>query len=91
VIGPLLTTYVDAIRSGPLVLVVLARRPEVVASREAARTKVAYNDEAAITALHAVLSQETPRIGLWIDTSVQSPDETVDEIMRRGPTEGRLD
>jgi hypothetical protein len=52
---------------------------------------VAYNDEVAITALHAVLSQETPRIGLWIDTSVQSPDETVDEIMRRGPTEGRLD
>jgi hypothetical protein len=51
VIGPLLITYVDAIRSGPLVLVVLARRPEVVASREAARTKVAYNDEAAITAL----------------------------------------
>lgn len=90
VIGPLLTTYVDAIRSGPL-----ARRARASArdqaSREAARTKVAYNDEVAITALHAVLSQETPRIGLWIDTSVQSPDETVDEIMRRGPTEGRLD
>ena len=91
VIGPLLTTYVDAIRSRPLVLVVLAPRPEVVASREAARSKMAYSDEAAtITALDAVLRQETPRIGLWIDTSGQSPDDTVDEIIRRGPTDGRL-
>ena len=82
-IGPLLTTYVNAIRARPLVLVVLAPQPEVVARREAARTKVAYRDDAAtITALDAALRQETPRIGLWIDTSTQSPDETVDEIIQ---------
>lgn len=92
VIGPLLTTYVNAFRARPLMLVVLAPGPEVVARREAARTKVAYRDDAAtITALDAALRQETPRIGLWIDTSTQSPDETVDEIIRRGPTDGRLD
>ena len=86
VIGPLLTSYVNGIRARPLVLVVLAPRPEVVARREAARTKVAYGDDAAtIPALDAALRQETPRIGLWIDTSTQSPDETVDEIIRRGP------
>jgi predicted kinase len=91
-IGPLLTTYVNAIKARPLVLVVLAPRPEVVARREAARTKVAYHDDAAtITALDTALRQETPRIGLWIDTSTQSPDQTVDEIIRRGPTEGHLD
>jgi chloramphenicol 3-O-phosphotransferase len=91
VIGPILTTYVNGIRARPLVLVVLAPRPEVVARREAARTKVAYRDDAAtIPALDAALHQETPRIGLWIDTSTQSPDETVDEIVRRGPTDGRL-
>ena len=72
-------------------LVVLAPQPEVVASPEAARTKVAYRDDAAtIPALDATLRQETPQIGLWIDTSTQSPDETVDEIIRRGPTDGRL-
>lgn len=88
-IGPLLTTYVNAIRARPLVLVVLAPRPEVVARREAARTKLAYSDDAAtITALDAALRRETPRIGLWIDTSTQSPDETVDEIIRRGPIDG---
>ena len=90
-IGPLLTTYVNAIRARPLVLVVLAPQPEVVARREAARTKVAYRaDAATITALDASLRQETPRIGLWIDTSTQSPDETIDEIIRRGPTDGHL-
>jgi hypothetical protein len=59
VIAPLLTTYVNGIRARRLVVVVLAPRPEVVARREAARTKVAYRDDAAtITALSA-LRQET--------------------------------
>jgi cytidylate kinase len=92
VIGPLLTTYVNGIRARPLVLVVLAPQPEVVARREATRGKVAYrNDAATITALDSALREETPRIGLWIDTSTQSPDKTVDEIIRRGPTDGRID
>jgi predicted kinase len=92
VIGPELTTYVNGIRARPLVLVVLAPRPEVVARREVARTKVAYSEDGAtITALDSALRQETPRIGLWIDTSTQSPDETVAEIIRRGPTDGRID
>ena len=42
VIGSALTDYVADIRSRPLVVVVLAPRPELVAGREAARTKVAY-------------------------------------------------
>jgi hypothetical protein len=31
---------------------------------------------------------KTARIGLWLDNSDQSPDETVDEIVARGWTEG---
>jgi hypothetical protein len=30
----------------------------------------------------------TPRIGLWLDTSEQSAEETVDEILRRAWREG---
>jgi hypothetical protein len=57
-----------------------------VAGREAARRKEAYRVEAAtITALDTALRAEAPRIGLWLDTSAQSPDETVDEIILRGP------
>lgn len=91
VIGPLLSAYVEAIRSSPLVVVVLAPHPEVVADREASRTKVAYRRGAAtLTALDSALRTETPRIGLWLDTSAQTPDDTVDEIVGRGLAEGRV-
>jgi cytidylate kinase len=92
VIGSGLTTYLDAIETRPLVLVVLAPRPDAVATREASRPKVAYRPEAAtIEMLDAALRTETPRIGLWLDTSTLSVDETVEEIVARGPTEGRID
>jgi len=41
-----------------------------------------------IEALDRALRTETPRIGLWLDTSAQTPEETVDEIIRRGRDEG---
>ena len=33
---------------------------------------------------------DTPRIGLWLDTSEQTPAQTVDEILGRAWTEGRI-
>jgi chloramphenicol 3-O-phosphotransferase len=36
--------------------------------------------------LHRLFESETPRIGTWIDTSSQTPAETVDEIRRRLPS-----
>jgi cytidylate kinase len=91
VIGPALATYVEAIRSTPLVVVVLTPSADVVASREAARPKVAYRggfDTIAI--LDAALRQQTPPIGLWLDTSHQTPTDTVDEIVRRGLRDGQV-
>ncbi len=91
VLGPDLVNYANAIKSRPLVVVVLAPRPEVVAEREAARTKIAYRDgHHSIDELCSVLRFETPRLGLWLDTSKQTPEETVDEIIRRGLTDGRV-
>jgi chloramphenicol 3-O-phosphotransferase len=91
VLGHLLADYVAMIRSRPRVVVVLAPRPEVVATREASRSKVAYRaGHADIAALDRGLRQETPRLGLWLDTSDRSPAETVAEIIRRGLAEGRV-
>jgi len=91
VLGPDLVNYANAIKSRPLVAVVLAPRPEVVAEREAARAKVAYRDgHHTIEELCEVLRSETPRLGLWLDTSKQTPEETVDEIIRRGLPDGRV-
>jgi len=91
VLGPDLVSYAKSIRSRPLAVVVLAPRPEVVKQREAARDKVAYRDgHHTIDQLCAVLRHETPRVGLWLDTSKQTPEETVDEIIERGLVDGRF-
>src|SRR5262245_42133662 len=90
IIGPALTDYVEAIDADPLVVVVLAPDPAVVARREAARDKTAYRDGYASAAvLDRALRDETPSIGLWLDTSAQTPEQTVDEIVERGLAEGQ--
>ena len=91
-LGPLLTDLATAIRTRPCYVVVLAPRADVVRkrdeARQAARGKIAYKpgDESAAD-LDAYLRRETPRIGLWLDTSEQTVDETVEEILTRAPAE----
>ncbi|MGV9328431.1 AAA family ATPase [Streptosporangium sandarakinum] len=80
ILGGLLTETVEMIKIRPLRVVVLAPSPEAVAAREAGRGKDAY-DLWAIEQLDRVLREETPRIGLWLDTSHQTPAETVDAIL----------
>ncbi|WP_219415622.1 phosphotransferase-like protein [Pseudonocardia nigra] len=82
VLGPELEFLVGAIRARPLRVVVLAPRPVAVAAREMARSKDSYGMWT-VTALDRVLREETPRIGLWLDTSGLSVAATVDEILRR--------
>jgi predicted kinase len=89
VIGPSLAAYTAAIASRPLVVVVLAPSPAAVRRRELARHKAAYRDGYdPVDALDHALRTETPRLGLWLDTSEHTPEETVDEIIRRGRDEG---
>ena len=91
VLGASLATYADLIRSRPLVVVVLAPRADVVAGREAGRSKVAYRGgHFGISELDDGLRKGTPRIGLWLDSSDQTPEQTVDEIVARGLDEGRI-
>lgn len=91
VIGPALPDYVEMISARPLVVVVLAPQPDVVARREAGRGKVAYRPgRHAIADLDAALREETPRLGLWLDTSHQTAEQSVDEIVTRGLDAGRV-
>jgi chloramphenicol 3-O-phosphotransferase len=89
VLGDELSEMVAMIRTRPLHVVVLAPRPEAVAAREAKRGKQAYGPWT-VAALDHSLRAETPRIGLWLDSSELSVDETVEEILRRGD-ESRID
>ena len=52
-------------------------------------SKVAY-DRWTIEQFDDVFRHQTPRLGLWLDTSVQTPTETVNEIVTRGWTEARI-
>lgn len=89
ILGEHLTEMIGLIRQRPLLVVVLAPRPETIAARETARGKDAYG-RWTIDLLDAGLRNETPRIGLWLDTSGQTPDDTVEEILTRAWTEATV-
>jgi predicted kinase len=95
VLGGYLTEMVAAIRTRPLYVVVLAPRPAVVGEREAerhhARGKTAYKpgDEGPAE-LCAHLRKDTPPIGLWLDTSEQTLEQTADELLARVWGEGQV-
>jgi predicted kinase len=92
VLGAYLTEMTEAIRTRPLYVVVLAPRPDVVRARETARGKTAYKPgDEGVAELDAYLRRETPRIGLWLDTSEQTLGQTVDELLDRVWGEGRAD
>jgi len=83
ILGHHLRDYVDRIRTRPLHVVVLAPSIEAVTAREKGRAKTAYRGADTPEALDHALRHETPAIGLWLDTSDQTPAETVVEILQR--------
>ncbi len=87
IFGEDVTRWLAQIRSRPRYLVVLRPRAQVVAERDAQRQarsgKLAYRPGGfTIEGLDALLDL-TPRLGLWLDTSRQTPRDTVREILRR--------
>jgi adenylylsulfate kinase-like enzyme len=89
ILGEHLTEMVRWIRSRPLLVVVLAPSPAAVTAREAGRAKTAYGDYT-VAGLDAALRRDTPRIGLWLDTTDQTPGQTAAEILRRAPAEAAV-
>ncbi|MEW2355813.1 AAA family ATPase [Spirillospora sp. NPDC029432] len=81
-LGEMLPWTVERIRTRPLYVVVLAPSPEAVAKREAGRGKRAYG-AFSVEDLDRILRETTPAIGLWVDSSEQTVEETVDEILAR--------
>ncbi|MFB6819433.1 AAA family ATPase [Streptomyces sp. NPDC056347] len=89
VLGGELTRYVDLVRTRPLYVVVLDPEPAAVAEREAARPKNGYGAGWTVESLIGVAREETPRIGLWLDTSGQTVAESVDAVLA-GLDEARI-
>lgn len=78
--GEELRYMADALQAFPLCLVVLCPDVETVRAREKSRGKTGYVGFT-VEALHERFLKETPRVGLWLDTSHQAPEETVEEIL----------
>ncbi|WP_155073550.1 phosphotransferase [Streptomyces taklimakanensis] len=76
--------YTTLVHTRPLYVVVLAPGPDAVAAREAGRAKKGYGAWT-VREPDRSLREETPRLGLWLDTSDRTPGETVDAILAALP------
>jgi predicted kinase len=85
VIGSALADVMRQLPRELLHVVVLCPSVEAVAAREAVRAKSGYADSAAVLSFDRALRAGTPRVGLWVDSSALTVEETVDLIL------GRLD
>ncbi|MEV1009302.1 AAA family ATPase [Streptomyces sp. NPDC049881] len=84
VLGDDLAYWTGLVRDRPLHVVVLAPGPGAVAAREAGRVKTGYGAWT-VAAMNSALREGTPRLGLWLDTSARTPEETVDAVLARLP------
>lgn len=82
IFGPELAEYAKQVTTRPFGIVVLVPRSDVVARREAERGKTGYGSWT-ITEFDRGLRSTTPRLGLWLDTSEQTVEETANEIIDR--------
>jgi GrpB-like predicted nucleotidyltransferase (UPF0157 family) len=82
VAGPALGEYRTTIRSRPCHVIVLLPSMEKVAAREAERLENGYTNWS-VEELYEGFVRSTPRVGIWLDTSDLTPEETVEEILAR--------
>ena len=82
IIGALLDDVISLYKQYPLYVVVLCPSPEIALKRDATRHKQTYSSWTP-EALDRALREETPRVGLWLDTSALSVEESVNTILER--------
>ena len=79
--GQALSNVIGRLEMSPLYVIVLNPRPDVVAQRERDRAKSGYGTWV-VEKFCTDFANETSHVGLWLDTSDQTPDQTVEEILR---------
>lgn len=80
IVGHELADFIKRITSPSRYLVVLSPSVSALEWREEQRSKPGYVHFSP-GAMDEVLRQETARIGYWLDSSAQTPEETVDDIL----------
>lgn len=87
IVGPALAQFVSYLKNRPVYVTVLTPNEEAIALRESQRDKKGYGIWS-VAGLNSLLHHETPKLGLWLDTSELTPEQTVDEWIRRIHSEG---
>lgn len=85
VAGPFLPEFLRHIKSEPCHLIVLMPSRDTVAARERDRGGGGYA-RLSVDELYGLFDTGTPRLGVWIDSTSQTPEQTVEEILRRTAT-----
>lgn len=88
-LGKNVQSFLKEFESKPIYFITLNPSVEAVLEREKNRHKTGYTTWE-VEALHEVLINENPRIGLWIDSSDMTPEETVYEIIERAEIEAQI-
>jgi GrpB-like predicted nucleotidyltransferase (UPF0157 family)/predicted kinase len=80
VAGPILRDWRMMLRNRPCHVIVLLPSVEAILAREAERSQNRYSGWT-VEQLYDRFASDTPRVGLWLDTTNLTPDETVEEIV----------
>lgn len=79
--GEELTRMLSMLKDYPVHVIVLCPDVETVKKREKMRKKIGYSNFS-VESLYADFMKETPRIGLWLDTTTQTPEQVVQDILQ---------
>ena len=79
ILGAILQDVVAMLKRWPIYVVVLCPSPVIALERDAHRHKQTYQSWTPQELDHA-LRHDTPKLGLWLDTSALTVEETVDAI-----------
>ena len=90
ILGEEWKTFLQSIPCQPLYAIVLCPNAATVTEREQMRAKRGYGTWTP-TELDRGLREETPRLGLWLDSSDQTPEETTQMILSRGREKAKID
>lgn len=87
-IGEKLSYFVNLLKEYPIYVIVLNPDVKTIAQREQKRGKKGYVGFT-VESLHNIFMEETPKVGLWLDTTNMSVEETVNEILTRANNEAK--
>lgn len=87
-IGEKLLYFLEFLDKYPTYVIVLNPDIKSIEQREQKRDKIGYIGFT-VENLYSIFMKETPRIGLWLDTTNMSIEETVNEILIRSDNEAK--